>query len=113
MLDFLKSYGELIASGILFVMAVITLIVKRRPKTVDDFVQMIALVVEQLPTMIDSVERPGDGVLKKDEVLNAALKLAYKILGRNLTDNEINTVRKKVGDQIEAILSTPHKKEED
>lgn len=112
MLDFLKSYGELIASGILFVMAVITLIVKRRPKTIDDFVQVLSDTIEQLPKMINFVERKGFGEEKKEEVLIGSLKHVSRLLHRNLTNNEILTVRQKVGEQLEAILSTPQKKEE-
>lgn len=108
--QFVKDYGLYILQAIAVIIGFITIFCKKRPKTLDDFVDCIHQCQTLLPTIISDVECPGYGARKKDTVILRSLGYAYKILGRKLTDNEEKIFVSAMSDSIEDILSTPTKK---
>lgn len=110
-LNILKEWSPYILSGLIVVLDVLILLLKRRPKTIDDFMSCLDKVVSALPGLISKVERPGDGENKKALVVAYAFSLFKKSLGRDLSDGEYNLAKKAISEQIESILSTPQKKE--
>lgn len=108
--QFVKDYGLYILQAIAVIIGFITIFCKKRPKTLNDFMDCIYQCQAMLPTLISSVERPGDGALKKEEVLLASLGKASLILGRKLSSDEIRVFNKCMSESIEDILSTPTKK---
>lgn len=108
--NFIKEYGGLIFSALLILLDVIILLIKRRPKTLDDFLYCLKSAVEVLPGLISHVERPGDGASKKSDVIQYAMAIIEKDLGRTLSDTEYQFAYGQLSNQIECILSTPTKK---
>lgn len=107
---FLTDYKEIIASVFCFVLTFISILVKRKPQTIDDFFKGLDDVCSQLPEIINTFERPGNGDLKKEEVINYALTKLITFLHRDISDSESKSARSYFSQQIEAILSTPQKK---
>lgn len=113
LIAFLKDYKEYILlafSLILVLLDFLILFIKRRPKTYDDFKQCLSDVLSVLPSLILSVEEPGNGSAKKEKVLKSALEIFKNRLGRCLSDSENSIVEKVVSRQVEIILSTPQSK---
>lgn len=108
--NFIKEYGSLIFSALVILLDVIILLVKRRPKTLDDFLYCLKSAVELLPGFIIQVEKPGEGASKKSDVIQYAMAIIEKDLGRNLSDSEYQFAYGQLSNQIEFILSTPTKK---
>lgn len=109
--NFCREYGLYILTFLCFVISSILTIVKRKPKSVDDFLLALSDVCADLPDIIKSVECPGKGDQKKLMVINIAHSKLEKRLSRCLSYREIETIDKKLSAQIETILSTPKKKE--
>lgn len=109
--EYLKVHPELIASFILFVLAIITLIVKRKPKSLDEFVSILSDVCSSVSSKMVSVEVPGHGIEKKEKVISLCLAEMSTRLHRVLTDKESAIVRLNVSDQIESVMDAPHRKE--
>lgn len=111
-IEFLKEYGQYIIGGIVLLLSVISMCIKQRPKTIDDFSSIVGSIVEKVAHWCASVEVPGQGVEKHNQVIDMALKEARSLLGRKLTNTEIAYIYKKVDSQIEEVLSAPSKKGE-
>lgn len=109
-LEFFKEWSPYIVSGLIVVLDVLILLLKRRPKTIDDFMSCLDKVLSALPGFISKVEYPGGGEHKKDLVIAYAFSLFKKSLGRDLSDSEYHLAKETISEQIESILSTPHKK---
>lgn len=110
-IEFLKEYWFELSAGLFALIEIILIIVKRKPKSIDDFKLAVQEALAIVPELVLSCERPGEGYLKKQEVILSSLKLVSRLLGRKLTDNEVRFVSDSVSDKIETVLSTPTKKE--
>lgn len=114
----LKSFfvhnWQLIASAVLFLVSFIIGLRSKLKKgyTFSDII--LGLISEQLPNWISLAEATGGtGEQKKVQVLNDALNYASKTLGRKLSEEEISFIIANASEQIEKILGTPQKKEEE
>ena len=110
---FLIENWQLIASACLFVVSFVIGLVSKLKKgyTFSDI--LLGLISEQLPQWISLAEaKGGTGEQKKVQVLNDALNYASKTLGRKLSDEEVSFIVTQASEQIEKILGTPQKKEE-
>lgn len=108
--QFVKDYGIYILQAIAVIIGFITIFCKKRPKTLDDFVDCIHQCQTLLPTIISDIERPGCGAIKKEEAIIRCICNAKHILGRDLSDNEEKIFVSAMSESIEDILSTPTKK---
>ena len=109
-LDFLKEWSPVIVPGLIIFLDLLILILKNRPRTLDDFSSCLEYVKNILPDLIVSVEHPGDGQSKKNLVIKGAAKVFSRRFGRDLSVSEYNIIQKAISEQIEIILSTPQKK---
>lgn len=107
---FLKDNKEIVISALTLAVAVIGLIIKRKPKTLDDFSLIVSDVLSSVPVLVSKVEEAGHGQAKKNKVLDVCLSLTSKKLGRKLSDKERSIVIDKVSEQIEDVLTAPQKK---
>lgn len=110
-IDFLKEYKEVLITGLTLIITLVFMFIKRRPKTIDDFLYTIDEVICKLPIFINSVESPGFGLSKKKDVLSKSINLLTSKLGRDLSETELTYALNKFDSSIESILSTPQKKE--
>lgn len=110
MFEFVKSYWREILEVVLLLVSVIILIV-RKPvsSSVKDSIE--SNLLKSLPQFIDFVECPGNGSTKLNRVIGLGLKFVISKIGRSLTDDEIDYWTKFITDSVEAILSSPQKKE--
>ena len=111
--EFLIQNWQLIASACLFIVSFVIGLVSKLKKgyTFSDI--LLGLISEQLPQWISLAEaKGGTGEQKKVQVLNDALNYASKTLGRKLSDEEVSFIVTQASEQIEKILGTPQKKEE-
>lgn len=110
-IQFLSEYKSVLVGGFTLVLTIVLLFIKKRPKTIDDFLLIIDEVCAfSLPSFISKVEVPGNGLSKKKEVRDLALSKVSRLLGRSLSDSEKTLALKTIDESIEAILSTPQKK---
>lgn len=111
MIAFIEKYGLYILAIFSILLELIVILIKRKPKTFDDFVSILSECALSLPSMISSVEVPGKGYEKKIAVIDSFKKLVSKKLGRALSNKEMKIFSDFVSSQIELILTTPQKKE--
>ena len=109
--EFLKEYWFQLATGLFFIVEVVLLVIKRKPKSIDDFKLVLEEVLAVVPELVISRERPGEGSTKKLEVITSCISLISSKLGRKLTDSEKGLITAQVAAKIETVLSTPTKKE--
>ena len=107
----LKDYGVYMFLGLIFIIEIIIMIIKRRPKTLDEFLMILhEVAANRLPGLINDVEKPGLGSFKKESVRNSAYRLVKAQLGRDLSSKELEVFNDYICYAIEMILSTPQKK---
>lgn len=109
--DFLKQNWSVILTISFLIIETVFIFIKRKPKSVDDFVSSLNEVLALVPEYVSRIECPGYGEKKKATVIKFCLDRLEKSLGRGLSDKEIETVSTRVGEKIETVLSTPKKKE--
>ena len=109
--QFFINNWQLIASAVLFLIAVVVGIIQRCKKGYSVSDVILGLITEELPNWISIAEGTGTGEQKKVKVLNYALSFASKKLGRQLTEQEVALITTYTTEQIEKILNTPQKKE--
>lgn len=109
--DFLIAYKEILVSALCVLLTIISIIVKRRPKTLDEFYDCMRRVLSYIPSLIIDVEVDGHGEEKKQEVIQCCVSIFTRYLGRSLTSSEQSFVEGMFGDYIEEVLLTPKKKE--
>ena len=109
--DFCRQNLVLIVGILTLVVEIIFVIIKRRPKTLDDFIFALTEVRTEVANIVSYVEVPGNGQEKKAKVIDIASKLLCKLLGRELTDKEKVYAVKLFETDIENVLSAPTKKE--
>ena len=110
MIEFLKEYKEVLVSCLAVILTFICMFVKRKPKTIEEFILILASVLNELPTLINKVEVPGNGLAKKKEVRSLAISLCEAKLGRHLSSHEEDIAFVNIDKQVEDILTTPQKK---
>lgn len=109
-LNFLKEWSPYIVSGIIVVLDILILLLKRRPKTFDDFILALHDVRAEVACFVSDVEVPGEGSAKKNEVIKLSLDLLSRLLKRPLSDTEITMATNDISRQIEEVLEAPQKK---
>lgn len=109
-LQILNDYKEIIVSCAVFLLVLLAILLKKRPKTLDDFKFAVSEALNLVPSLVIKVERPSNGAEKKSQVIDACLVAVSSYLGRPLTDSEKSYVRKEADITIEGVLSTPKKK---
>ena len=109
-LEFMNTYKEVILTCVAIIITLVGVLIKRKPKTIDDFKLAVSEVLALVPDLIIKVERPNCGMEKKLEVINACVDGVKKSLGRELSNSEILYLKDEVSKQIEEVLSTPKKK---
>ena len=106
-----KEYGLYMFLGLIFIIELIILLFKRKPKTLDEFLFILhEVAANRLPILINEVEKPGLGLEKKEFVRLGAYRIVKKELGRELSSKEIEVFNNYICQAIEMILSTPQKK---
>lgn len=109
-LEFLKEWNPIIVPGLVLILDLLIIFLKRRPKTLDDFENCLKDVLNILPSYIRDVECEGHGDEKKKKVVRNSLSLLERRLGRNLSIRENRYAEKAISGQVENVLSTPQKK---
>lgn len=105
----IENYSWIIT--LIFSIASILIFLLKKVKIVkkDNFFEK---VLELLPSLIVKAEASGkSGCQKKDYVLWSAMGYLHNLLDHEMTMNEIDLYTNKISEAIEAILSTPVKKE--
>lgn len=112
MLEFLRTYWKIIALGLLVVLdAVLIFLNRRKPTKIYDSVHQT--IISVLPDLINSAEASfasGQGENKLQMVLQLVYQVLVSIYGMSL--NDAMKYESFITQKVEAILSTPHKKEE-
>lgn len=109
-INFLREYKEVILSALAVLLTFICILIKRKPKTLDDFTLALSDVLNFVPSLVIKAEEPKNGEAKRDKVLQASLSLMSSSLQRALTSKERSIVIKSVSEQIESVLTAPQKK---
>ena len=110
-IDFCRQNLVLIVSIATLVAEIIFVIIKRRPKTLDDFIFALNEVRSSISLLVERVEVPGNGSEKKQSVIDGALTVLSRLLGRELSEKEKVYAVKLFDVDIENVLSAPTKKE--
>ena len=109
-MSWLKDNYELIIALVTLIVSVVVAALRKKPS--QDLTGTIkADILEFLPFFIEAVECPGNGDIKKQQVITASLVRISKILGRGLSKEEASYWSKFLSSSIEAILTAPQKKE--
>jgi hypothetical protein len=106
-LEFLRDNWQYVVIGLSAIVEVLVLFVFKRRKSVSPFYEVVSV----LPKLIDKVESrigAGNGAIKKEKVLDAAIVLYEKLTGVCLSKS--SKIVKDLDDAIESILTTPQKK---
>lgn len=111
MVEFLQAYWFYLYAFIVVLFDILILVIKRRPKTLDDFTLILnESFSSYLPALISKFEEPGKGEIKKIHVIDCMRSIIAHRLGRKLSPKEEKIFEKFVSESIESILSTPQKK---
>lgn len=115
MLDFIKTYGSLVVGFLCLFFTLLCIVLKRRPKTLDEFISIINEVLKDVPYMVAIEELKvgsGNGSHKKSLVITEALERISALMGRDLTKEEEDTCICSISSMIESTLCAPQKKGE-
>lgn len=113
LLNFIKEYGALILAALSVVVGVVAAIIKRRPKTLDEFISIVSEVNNNIPYLVSIQEQrigSGYGDQKKTAVLTEALREVSSHLGRVLSNEESDYCISQFSSMVECVLDTPQKK---
>lgn len=111
--NFIKEYGALLLAALSVIVGVIAAIIKRRPKTLSQFLNCCDEVALKIPAYVSQFESKfgaGHGTEKKTAVLTTCLELLKDLLGRDTDEAEGNYAFKLFSGFIEMVLDTPTKK---
>ena len=109
--DFLIHNWQLLASGILFIVATIIGIIRMKKKGMSFQEILSGILMEQIPLWVSMSETlGGTGEEKRVRVLNKALSYCDSKVGRTLSQSESDLIISYVTEKIEAVLATPQKK---
>lgn len=109
--EYCRQNPVLILSVLTLIVEVIVIFVKRRPKTLDDFVFALNEVRSMVAVLVEKVEVPGNGEIKKAAVIKSLVSSLSTVIGRELTEKEKGYAVKIFETDIENVLSAPKKKE--
>lgn len=109
--NFLRDYWQYISIVLVILFDILILIVKRRPRTIDDFLIALNEGLALVPVLVKQVECVGNGAKKKNDVISAVVQFVACHLGRSLTNKESEIATIYASNQIEAVLAAPQKKE--
>lgn len=110
-IEFIKEYWFQIAYGCFTALMIVLIIIKRKPKSIDDFKLALFEALSFVPELVISRERSGEGSSKKSEVLLSIRRYISSKLGRDLSVSEEAMINAQAALKIETVLSTPKKKE--
>lgn len=109
--EFMRDNWKFVVALVFCIVEIVFIFVKRKPKSIDDFKCVLAEVESIVPELVISRERPGEGELKKKEVIGSCIKLVERRLGRGLSDNEKSLIESSIDKKVEVVLTTPTRKE--
>ena len=66
-IEFLKTYWFQLATGLFSVIEIILIVIKRKPKSIDDFRLAVSEVLTFIPEYVKKVEKPGNGEDQKHD----------------------------------------------
>lgn len=110
-IEFCREYGVYLLTFGCFLVEIIFIFIKRKPSTVDDFLYCLQEIRLKVPSVVAAVETPGNGEVKKATCIKVLTNEFEKVIGRKITEKECVILSKLVSQDIEAVLSTPQKKE--
>lgn len=105
-IDFLLSYWREIVSTVAVITSIVIMCIRKKP-VINEMDNIILKVLEKLPEFINSAETFKGADVKKALVLESVKKFVKDQFSVNLPDTYLESI----GCMIEAILSTPQKKE--
>lgn len=111
--EFLVNNWQYISIGILCLLDVLIIILKRRPKKWDELNNIISQAIAKLPGFIQSAETMGSdytGMDKKNFVVSWIFEFIQNALKRDLSLSEEQYCYKAISWAIENILDCPTKK---
>lgn len=110
--NFILANWQFLISAILLIATFIVALIKGLKKGLSISDIILGFILDQIPLWINEAEKVGGtGEEKRVMVLNNALNLAAKELGRQLTEQEAALIISHSSTKIEEVLSTPQKKE--
>ena len=110
--DFLLHHYRDIALVIISVLIFVSMLIKRRPKSYDEFMTVLKSSLLYVPGFINDVEAE-EGLTshqKKELCLSLLLDFVQERLKRDLTEKELLTFFNSFSSYIEKVLDTPTKK---
>lgn len=110
-IEFIKEYWFQLLTALAFVVEIIFIFIKRKPKSIDDFKLCLNEALSCVPDLVIDFERPGEGEVKRLQVINCCISGIIHKLGRKLTEQERSLVFNSISEKIETVLCTPTKKE--
>lgn len=110
-MEFLQQNWQYLLSAFIAILTLIAALIRKKPSS-SLFSEVMLDVLTELPGLINRVECAGNGKEKKAIVLDTAIELFEKRIGRDLTGDELKAASLEISADIEEILSTPTKKEE-
>lgn len=112
-LNFIKEYGSSIIAALSVIVGIVAILVKKRPKTLDEFTSLLNEVLSNVPYLVSIQEcryGAGHGNEKKTAVLVQAAREMTSRLGRELSKDESDYCLSKVSSLVEEVLEAPQKK---
>lgn len=109
--SFLRDNWSFISTGILTVLSIVILIVKKRPKKWDELNQIITQCIAKVPGFVCEAEEMNGytGLDKKNFVVSWCFQFIENTLKRDLTLSEEQYAYKAISYFIEAVLTAPTK----
>lgn len=109
MMEFLTQYAKYIGIGVVILLEIVILILKKKPvKLVDAVTAFISSVLPQAINQCEAEYPAGHGAEKLEMVVQLVITYLMQSLG--LTAFEAEKYRKVIITKTEDILSTPQKK---
>lgn len=115
LLNFIKEYWKIILAVLVSLLTTIIstiIIVKKSGGKLSLWEALKLALAQKIPAWAAQVECPGNAEEKRNAVINLALRLAAKMLGRQLTEEERELICSFTTDNLELVLAAPHKKEQ-
>ena len=110
-IEFCREYGVYLLTFACFVIEIVFIFIKRKPKSIDDFLYCLNEIRLLVPEYVSGVECPGNGDVKKSTVMKILLQKFESRIGRKITEKESEIVANFLSSDIEAVLTAPQKKE--
>lgn len=111
LVEFLTNYWPYISCGILILLDVLVMIIKKKPSSKDVLMEAVRKCYLKLPFAIqDAEEKCDSGTAKKEYVLEELLSFIEAYCKRELNNAELRMFFNSFSYLIEEVLSTPTKK---